>query len=133
MKKLFYISISTILLLGSCASNTNKEESNIKEISEEVMMVHDEIMPQISLFDRTTIKIDSLLQTNLEETSKTELMQLKSNLEAATSNMMTWMKEYTHDSDDANYFKSELEKIKEMKKQFEEVSLESNTKLAPFK
>lgn len=133
MKKLFYITLASALTLGACNSNESKDNSTVKNVNEEVMLIHDEIMPQISLFDRTTVKIDSLLQTDLEESSKNELTQLKTNLELATDNMMTWMKEYVHDSEDQDYQNKELEKMKEMKKQFEEVSLESNTKLSQYK
>lgn len=133
MKKIIYASAAAILLLASCQSSTNNNTAQSKEISKEAIIIHDEIMPQIAHFDRTTVKIDSLLATNLEESTKTDLIQLKSNLEAATDNMMTWMKDYSLDSTDIKYQEAELVKIKEMKKQFEDVSLESNTKLAQFK
>lgn len=133
MKNLFYITASSLFLLGACQSNQTNDTAKLEEVSKEAIAVHDEIMPQIGLFDRTTVKIDSLLGTNLEEPTKNELIQLKSNLEGATDNMMTWMKEYTPDSTNVAYQESELAKVKAMKKQFEDVSLESNTKLAPFK
>lgn len=133
MKKIFYISASALFLLGACQSNKTEEQSNIQELSKEAIAVHDEIMPQIGTFDRTTVKIDSLLETKLEDSTKKELELLKTNLELATDNMMTWMKDYTPDSSSVAYQEAELVKIKEMKKQFETVSLESNTKLAPFK
>lgn len=142
MRKIFYVFASSIVIFGACQSSTTKEELKPQQISEEAITVHDEIMPQISSFDRAEIKIDSLLEhlsslakTNKDldtATVKTDLMTLKSNLEAATDNMMTWMKDYESDSTDVNYQKAELEKIKLMKKQFEDVSLESNKKLAPF-
>jgi len=133
MKNILYLTASSLFLLGACQSNTTSETSKVEEVSKEAIAVHDEIMPQIGLFDRTTVKIDSLLGTNLEEPTKNELIQLKTNLETATDNMMTWMKEYAPDSTDIAYQESELSKVKAMKKQFEDVSLESNTKLAPFK
>jgi len=133
MKNLLYLTASSIFLLSACQSSTTNENSKLEEVSKEAIAVHDEIMPQIGLFDRTTVKIDSLLGTNLEEPTKNELIQLKANLESATDNMMTWMKEYAPDSTNVAYQENELAKVKAMKKQFEDVSLESNTKLAPFK
>lgn len=133
MKKIFYITASALFLLSACQSENNQKDSSIQELSKEAIAVHDEIMPQIGTFDRTTVKIDSLLGTNLDEQKKQELEQLKANLESATDNMMTWMKDYTPDSSNIAYQEEELVKIKAMKKQFEDVSLESNTKLAPFK
>lgn len=133
MKNFLYITTSALFLLGACQSKSNQDNSNTQEISKEAIAVHDEIMPQIGTFDRTTVKIDSLLETNLDKNTKQGLEELKTNLEAATDNMMTWMKDYTRDSTNISYQEAELVKIKEMKKQFEDVSLESNTKLAPFK
>ncbi len=133
MKKFFYITASALFLLGACESKTNQKDTSVQELSKEAIAVHDEIMPQIGTFDRTTVKIDSLLGTNIDEQKRQELEQLKSNLESATDNMMTWMKDYTPDSTNIAYQEEELVKIKAMKKQFEDVSLESNNKLAPFK
>lgn len=133
MKNIVYISTSLLLLLGACQTNTSNNSTKPEDIGKEVIIVHDEIMPQIAHFDRTTLKIDSLIATSLEDSTKIELTQLKSNLEAATGNMMTWMRDYAADSADISYQESELTKIKVMKKQFEDVSLESNTKLATFK
>lgn len=129
MKNILYLTAAALLMFGACQNKIKESEA----ISKEAIVVHDEIMPQIAHFDRTTVKIDSLLETPLEAPTKNELLTLKSNLETATDNMMTWMKDYAFDSTDVNYQKDELEKIKAMKKQFEDVSLESNTKLAPFK
>lgn len=134
MKNIIYLSAATALLtLGSCQNNSTSDVSKSEELSKEAIVVHDEIMPQISHFDRTSVKIDSLLQSNIDEQTKSDLVQLKSNLEKATDEMMTWMKDYAYDSTDVAYQESELVKIKAMKKQFEDVSMESNTKLSSFK
>lgn len=139
MKTFFYLFSASTLLLGSCQQKTTTEAVKHQQLAEEAIAVHDEIMPQIAHFDKTTVKIDSILG-NLSQvlaknpnadtaTVRTELITLKSNLEAATDNMMTWMKEYAPDSTDVAYQQAEIEKIKAMKKQFEDVSLESNKKL----
>lgn len=139
MKTFFYLFSASALLLGSCQQKATTEAVKHQQLAEEAIAVHDEIMPQIAHFDKTTVKIDSILG-NLSQvlaknpnadtaTVRTELITLKSNLEAATDNMMTWMKEYAPDSTDVAYQQAEIEKIKAMKKQFEDVSLESNKKL----
>ncbi len=133
MKNIIYLSAITIIAFGSCQNNAKTESLKYEEIGKETMVIHDEIMPKISHFDRATLKIDSLLQTNLEASTKDELIKLKSNLEQATDQMMTWMKDYAFDSTNVAYQEAELVKIKAMKKQFDDVSLESNTKLSSFK
>lgn len=139
MKPFFYLLSASAILLGSCQQKATKEAVKHQQLSEEAIAIHDEIMPQIAHFDKTTVKVDSIL-ANLDQilikdpqadtaTIKTDLITLKSNLEAATDNMMTWMKEYAPDSTDVAYQQAEIEKVKAMKKQFEDVSLESNKKL----
>ncbi len=139
MRNLFYILAACTVVGTSCQSAQNDNNQSTQTLMEEAIRVHDEIMPQISTFDRTTVKIDSILE-NLSGVIKTnpsadtalirtDLSILKNNLEAATDNMMTWMHEYAPDSTDIAYQQAEIEKIKAMKKQFEDVSLESNKKL----
>ncbi|MGN0003625.1 MAG: transposase [Sphingobacterium composti] len=142
MKKTLLAICVSIATLSSCQQNSTKESTQHQKLSEEAIRIHDEIMPQISHFDRTTIKIDSILE-NLSVIAqkdksldtavvKSELETLKTNLEDATDNMMTWMRDYAPDSTDVAYQKAEIDRITKMKKQFEDVSLESNTKLGKF-
>lgn len=142
MKKTILAAIIALATLNSCQQQSNNDASQLKNLSEEAIQVHDEIMPQIAHFDRATLKIDSILENlgsiakkdNTLDTAivKPELETLKQNLESATDNMMTWMRDYAPDSTDVAYQKAEIEKVKAMKKQFEDVSLESNTKLGKF-
>lgn len=132
-KKNIYIGVSALLMLGACQTNNKSTTGKIEDISKEAIVIHDEIMPQIGYFDKATLKIDSILVTNINDSTKNELTQLKTNLENATDNMMTWMKDYSLDSSNVAYQEAELVKIKAMKKLFEDVSLECNTKLASFK
>ena len=139
MKKIFFLLSASTIAFGSCQQQATKEAFKHQQLAEEAITVHDEIMPQIAHFDKTTVKIDSILD-NLGQilvkdpkadtaAIRIDLVTLKSNLEAATDNMMTWMKEYNPDSTAVTYQEAEIEKIKAMKKQFEDVSLESNKKL----
>lgn len=143
MKKSFYVALGASLVLLSCQQKSTKNAVADQKLTEEAIAIHDEIMPQIAVFDRNTVKIDSLL-ANLSDIKKTnseidttklknELTTLKRNLEDATDNMMTWMKDYNPDSTDIDYQKAEVEKVREMKKQFEDVSAESTKKLSVTK
>ena len=142
MKKIILAAVVGFATLSSCQQQSTKDSTQHQALSEEAIKIHDEIMPQISSFDRATLKIDSILENlaslaqkdNSLDTAvvKSDLETLKTNLEDATDNMMTWMRDYAPDSTDVTYQKSEIEKVKIMKKQFEDVSLESNTKLGKF-
>ncbi|NGM73932.1 transposase [Sphingobacterium sp. SGL-16] len=142
MKKIILAACVAMVTMSSCQQKSTKDATQVQQYAEEAIKVHDEIMPQISHFDRATLKIDSILE-NLGSIAqkdksvdtaavKADLETLKANLENATDNMMSWMKDYAPDSTDVAYQKAEVEKVKAMKKQFEDVSLESNTKLGKF-
>lgn len=138
--------IAAAMLQVSCGGSG--EHPEITQLKDETIAVHDEIMPQISSFDRQAIKIDSVLlnldslhalNASLDTVAlRTELTQLKSRLEGATDQMMQWMMEFDSEPTDKTeeeikaYYQSELKKIKQMKALFEEVSKESSEKLANF-
>ncbi|HZH54589.1 MAG TPA: transposase [Sphingobacteriaceae bacterium] len=138
--------ITAAMMQVSCGGTS--ENAEINQLKDETIAVHDEIMPQISSFDRKAIKIDSVL-LNLDSlheanesldtaTLRSELVQLKSKLEGATDQMMQWMMEFDSEHPDKTeeeikaYYQSELEKVKQMKALFEEVNKESAEKLANF-
>lgn len=142
MRRLFNIVLPAVILTASCQSSTTKEATEGQRLAEEAIAIHDEIMPQVAVFDQTTLRIDSILQdlpsiaannANLDTTTlRSDLEELKANLEDATDFMMTWMYEYKPDSTDIAYQKAEIEKVTVMKKQFEDVTAESQTKLSSF-
>src|SRR5690606_27714035 len=127
--------ISTGLLLVAACSNGSNETGEIDRLREEAIAVHDEIMPQISVFDRNTIKIDSILANlpQLQESqpdldtaqTRSDLTGLKNRLELATDSMMNWMTAFNVDPQDKspaeikNYYQDEVEKVKEMKQLFD--------------
>ncbi|GHE23222.1 transposase [Sphingobacterium griseoflavum] len=135
------IAASSLLTMAGC-QNIKEEKNDPKVISQEAIAVHDEIMPQISSFDKHSILIDSLLHdmASIQNHHKTldtaaarhDLTQLKSDLETATDKMMVWMKEYEPDSADASYQKMEVDRINNLKAEFETVQKTADKVLAPF-
>lgn len=130
------------LLTAASCQNIKEEKNDPKVISQQAIEVHDEIMPQISTFDKHSILIDSLLDnlagmqnsSNALDTATTrrDLTQLKADLESATDKMMLWMKDYEPDSADATYQKAEVERISNLKNEFETVSKSAEKVLTPF-
>lgn len=130
-KHILSIATVSLLLMASC-QHAETNENKADAISKEAIAVHDEIMPQISTFDQHTIVIDSLLgnlaalktaNNNLDTAATREdLSQLKTELEAATDEMMTWMKDYDPSSTDTTYQKAELTRITELRTEFETVT-----------
>ncbi|RQP19068.1 MAG: transposase [Parapedobacter sp.] len=140
--------ISAGLLVMAACNNSSNETGEIDRLREEAIAVHDEIMPQISAFDRNTVKIDSILANlpQLKEAqpeidtaqTRTDLSGLKNRLELATDSMMNWMTAFDVDPQDKStdeikaYYAEEVEKVKAMKQFFDEVSKEATDKLAKF-
>lgn len=147
MKKIMFLASVATLVLFAC-NGGNNDANEIERLRQEAIDIHDEIMPQISIFDRNTVKIDSLLAhlPELKATNpdldtaqmRTELTTLKGKLEQATDAMMEWMTEFDVDPQDKSatavtaYYEGEIQKVKEMKQLFEAVSKESTDKLAQF-
>lgn len=147
MKKILFLASATLLFFSAC-NNSTDDASEIERLREEAIAIHDEIMPQISAFDRNTVKIDSLLLSlpQLKEAypdmdttqTRADLTGLKSQLEQATDAMMDWMTEFEVDPQDKStpeikaYYEEEVKKVKSMKMLFEEASKASTDKLAQF-
>jgi len=140
MNKIAFVAIAS-LAIAACGTQGNGA-TGVKALQDSTIKIHDEIMPQIAHFDRDVVKIDSILANlkNLKTTkadldtnlTRKELSTLKANLESATDHMMDWMKGYNPDSTDVKYFETELQKVSDMKKIFDNVSKESQDKLKNF-
>jgi len=140
MNKIAFVAIAS-LAIAACGTQGNGATC-VKALQDSTIKIHDEIMPQIAHFDRDAVKIDSILANlkNLKTTksdldtnlTRKELSTLKANLESATDHMMDWMKGYNPDSTDVKYFETELQKVSDMKKIFDNVSKESQDKLKNF-
>ncbi|MCR1025231.1 hypothetical protein NQT66_10470 [Cellulophaga baltica] len=87
MKKLSLIlSVIAISLTYSCKDSDTKEAPTQMQ---QVMAVHDEVMPKMSTIGRLISKIDEKIQ----ETDSTEtLLNAQADLRDANKSMMEWMK-----------------------------------------
>lgn len=141
-----YISIlvvSVITLLTSCGGGGNTQDTASTEeaqqqLWDEMMVIHDEIMPAMG----DIFKYSKTLKTYLDSTEvadelKAEIETAIENLNQADDGMMDWMAELKTPKELADsldqkaimeYLKSETEKIKVVKQQMEE-SLEQGEKM----
>lgn len=142
-----YILFFLALSLFTCSCSTSDNDGN-KALQDSVIAVHDEVMPLMGGFVRNSIKIDSILM-NLPEiksqnpeldttTLRTDLLELKRNLDSSSESMTDWMHgfevEYEGKSKEEieEYLKNELLKINEVKQKFDSTSEESKIKLKDF-
>lgn len=143
MKKLIFGLAAITLAMTSACQNNSGQNDEADKLATEAIEIHDEIMPQISTFDKHGIFIDSLLgnfptlkaaDADLDTVeTKEKFNTLKENLASATDKMMVWMKEYKRDSTDIDYQRTEVDRISELKTEFEQVTYDATNVLAPFK
>jgi len=143
MKQKILLPAAILCAAAAACQNAGKPATASKALSEKAIAIHDAIMPQISVFDKQTLIIDSLLanladikasRPDLDTTdTRRELSGLKTDLESATDGMMAWMREYERDNADTIYQNAEIQRVTDLKTTFESVSAEAERLLDPFK
>ncbi len=117
------ICIPILMLCFSC----NKSDKNLKALQDDVMAVHDEIMPKMGeimdLKDKLATKLEKMDSTAANYMSiKQETDSLNYLLTGSDNNMMDWMDEYNPDTlkalsaeDAEKYLLDQKDKIKKIK------------------
>lgn len=129
-KNLQYIFFALMnILVGACQNN--RELTEEKKIKNEVIEIHDEIMPEIqtvfNLKKRLIQRLDSLDTINgIEGTLKIDFEVAKQELNEANQGMMQWMRNFNpnfeseHEHERITYYQNEKKKIIQVKDQFSE-------------
>ncbi|MFY0650500.1 MAG: hypothetical protein JXQ96_00635 [Cyclobacteriaceae bacterium] len=119
----FWIPVGLCLLLLSC----NKEKKVQETLFNEVMDVHDEVMPQMSslrkLAKSLESKLDSIAVDSLltEKGQKEELNKAIEDLKKANESMMEWMRQFeqieegTPHGEVMKYLKDQKKKIEKVR------------------
>lgn len=132
-------------MMSSCNNAANKN----LQLQEEVIAVHDSIMPKMGALVRDNLKVgllltkmDSLKQANptLDTAQeKNKLLKLQSQLTQANEEMTDWMHDFEPTQADkkseevASYLKGELAKIRALKDKFAIAESESHALLSKYK
>jgi len=142
MKPILFSALSLLLFITAC----NTKDDSTKQLQEEVIAIHDEVMPMMSTFAHTSLEIDSIL--NNWETiklknpeidtveQKAKLINLKAEIEAANDAMNDWMHELNLDFENMSkeeiekYLKNERLKVQDIDTQFKAVTEESKSVLS---
>jgi len=133
-----------LIVLSACTSNDNSN----KQLRDEVIAIHDEIMPMMGPFVRHSMTIDSIVN-NFSEIQmqhpeidtlqqKEKLIALKNEIEGANDSMNSWMRELNLDFENMSdeevsaYLQEEKLKITNISKQFKDVETESKEALSLY-
>jgi predicted house-cleaning noncanonical NTP pyrophosphatase (MazG superfamily) len=125
-----------IVLLASCSEKKQETEKSIEEqhadsreeLYNQVMAVHDEVMPKMDEIYRLKTKLQEELQDLLQNKSEANAEQIKSltdkinSLENASKEMMVWMRQFDVQPDSLGHevimegLNEEMKKIEKVKR-----------------
>lgn len=115
--RIFFLALSITLIFASCERKGNVELYN------EVMAIHDEVMPKMNDIHRYKKEFQKELADtiNTNETRRAELQSIIEKLDAAGDGMMVWMRQFepvpdSEGEDKAReYLESEKKKVSKVK------------------
>lgn len=125
--------LALILLFGLMAcgkggdhhahEDTSFEASPNQALYDQVMDVHDEVMPKVGEINRLQRELKEKIASSPDMVAerKAELEQVISNLDSASNAMMTWMHEFNPLPDSVDqekareYLETEMERIRKVK------------------
>lgn len=102
--------------------HANTEVSANQELYDEVMRIHDEVMPKMDdIYKLKTAKKTRLAMPGLPEQERQKIQNDIARLDSASEGMMVWMREFDPIPDSAGedkaraYLQEELRKVKEVR------------------
>ncbi len=115
MKLVIPFSILFLTLLISCEDKPDQ----IKALKDEVMDIHDEVMPKMGDLRKASKSLMMKAET-LDSSAAAELKIIADDIEAANEFMMEWMRQYEPDLEGSEaevleYYKEQREGIQEVK------------------
>ena len=129
-----YLSIIALLAFVVSCSSPEKKEEQAPTLKEQVMGVHDEVMPKMGELRKTQKELLALVDSSAADSViAAKYRALATDIEMANESMMSWMRnydpEYTGTPEEIEkYLQSELEKIETVKSDMLK-SLEEGKKL----
>jgi hypothetical protein len=128
---MFYLRLLSLFLVLSLPACQNSE---VEVLHNEIMDIHDEVMPKTSdiaylyLAFRKKVETDSTISTD----QKIELLKQADDLEKAEDEMMVWMNDYIspHKMKSSKNKNEIIDYLLEQKKIISEIKVHTNTSLA---
>ncbi len=94
-KALFFVSLLVTFFFGACQSSTDSENEQVdimKKWDEEVMAIHDEIMPLTMKLKPLEEQLNALKIVTTDATVQQDIEKLKADLNLAYTSMYDWMR-----------------------------------------
>lgn len=118
----FYLILLLMLSIG-CSSSSNEEASSseIDALLEEVMDIHDEVMPEMGNIHKLGKDLEKKMADSQDAEANKHIQEVIQRLKASNEGMMTWMKEFKQpksgdeEAETIAYLKGEKEKVNKVK------------------
>lgn len=130
--------LALLLLVVACGNNTEALKEQENNLANEVMDIHDEVMPKMAEINRLSRTLQDYYEANKETISdeldgQIELMQRE--LEKADDGMMGWMANYQQPTAlrETKTHEEIMTYLQEQKKEVSEVAEQINSSLAEAK
>lgn len=99
MKYTLYL-LAVVLFISSCKNEESNQIDNLSaefdQLTEQTIEVHDDVMPKMGdLMELSTLIDERSQKEEISEELRQELLYIKSDLDAAHTAMMDWMKDYS--------------------------------------
>jgi len=125
-KRILFMALAVTAFAACSGEKQETEEDNTEALKNDVMGIHDEVMPKMG--EVTKLKNDILKEAEKlaeegEEEASNRLKTLAAELEEAGNSMMTWMRQYKPNDIDEDKMKAYLD---EQKVKVEEVRSKIN-------
>jgi regulator of replication initiation timing len=125
MKQTIVIALVISLLTGMGCSTKPKEEVpeevSKKSLYDQVMDIHDEVMPSMGELNRLKRELKDKVENspNLVEEKRKEMEETIMTIESASKSMMVWMREFNPEDYEGEeltkYLQSEIKRVQQVK------------------
>lgn len=140
MKRYIPVFILALVGLFGCAGSSSgddctSEECLKRKAYDNVIAVHDEVMPKLSQISKLKEQIEDKLKTVEDTAVMADWEQLMMELDDADNSMWVWMRQFDSDLDDLSYeevmtyLKEEQEKVDEVARKINESILKAEERL----
>jgi hypothetical protein len=136
----FFSVFATIIIISGCAGTANDQDCTSdecfkKQAYDNVIAVHDEVMPKMSYISELKGQIEERMNATDDSLVVAAWQELMVNLDIADDAMWVWMRQFNSDLEEITidealaYLKSEQDKIDEVARKINEAIKEAEENL----
>ena len=89
-----YLVFFSLVMLVSCGKSLEQQN---EELFDEVMKIHDEVMPEMGAIRKTRKAVLELQEASEDSTLRVQLLEVSNQLDEANEAMMNWMRNFEPD------------------------------------